>query len=74
VVAVVRRSSPGLLERFVMGTNRERFIRHIRQADRHHRFRIYYPVVKGAQGPFEVLVHTKVSSLMMNWYASGRRI
>ena len=28
MVAVVRRFSPGLLERFVMGTSRDRFIRH----------------------------------------------
>jgi phosphatidylserine/phosphatidylglycerophosphate/cardiolipin synthase-like enzyme len=60
IVAIVRRSSPGLLERFVMGTNRDRFIRHIRRADRHNRFRVYYPVVKGTDGPCEVLVHSKV--------------
>jgi phosphatidylserine/phosphatidylglycerophosphate/cardiolipin synthase-like enzyme len=60
VVAIVRRSSPGLLERFVMGTNRDRFIRHIRHADRHNRFRVYYPVVGGKDGPCEVLVHSKV--------------
>lgn len=60
IVAIVRRSSPGLLERFVMGTNRDRFIRLIRRADRHNRFRVYYPVVKGSNGPCEVLVHSKV--------------
>jgi phosphatidylserine/phosphatidylglycerophosphate/cardiolipin synthase-like enzyme len=60
VVAIVRRFSPGLLERFVMGINRDRFIRHIRGADRHNRFRVYYPVVKGSDGPCEVLVHSKV--------------
>ena len=60
IVAIVRRSSPGLLERFVMGANRDRFIRHIRGADRHNRFRVYYPVVAGKNAPCEVLVHSKV--------------
>jgi phosphatidylserine/phosphatidylglycerophosphate/cardiolipin synthase-like enzyme len=60
IVAIVRRSSPGLLERFVMGTNRDRFIRHIRRIDRHNRFRVYYPIVEGRNGPCEVLVHSKV--------------
>jgi phosphatidylserine/phosphatidylglycerophosphate/cardiolipin synthase-like enzyme len=60
IVVLVKRSSPGLLERFVMGANRDRMIRHIRQADRHNRLRVYYPVVEGKDSFCEVLVHAKV--------------
>lgn len=61
VVVLVNRSSRGTLERFVMGANRDRVMRHIRQADRHNRLRFYYPVVEGNERPCEVLVHAKVA-------------
>lgn len=60
VVVVVRRVSPGVLERFVMGSNRDRLIRRLRHADRHNRLRIFYPVVAGKEAPCEVLIHAKV--------------
>jgi phosphatidylserine/phosphatidylglycerophosphate/cardiolipin synthase-like enzyme len=60
IVVVVRRASPGILERLVMGRNRDRLIRHLRQADRHNRLRVYYPVVPGNGGSCEVLLHSKV--------------
>jgi phosphatidylserine/phosphatidylglycerophosphate/cardiolipin synthase-like enzyme len=60
IVVLVKRSSPGTLERFVMGTNRDRVMRHIRQADRHNRLRFYYPVVEGKEQSCEVLLHAKV--------------
>jgi len=60
IVMVVRRASPGVLERFVMANNRDRMIRHLRRADLHGRLRIYYPVVDGQEGACEVLVHSKV--------------
>ena len=60
IVVVVRRASPGTLERLVMGRNRDRLIRHLRRADRHNRLRFYYPVVPGKEAACEVLVHSKV--------------
>lgn len=60
VVVVVKRTSPGLLERFVMGANRDRLMRRMRQADRYNRLRFYYPVVGGKNESCEVLIHSKV--------------
>jgi phosphatidylserine/phosphatidylglycerophosphate/cardiolipin synthase-like enzyme len=60
IVAVVRRASPGVLERLVMSNNRDRLIRRLRQADRHNRLRVLYPVVTGKESPCEVYVHSKV--------------
>jgi phosphatidylserine/phosphatidylglycerophosphate/cardiolipin synthase-like enzyme len=60
IVAVIRRASPGMLERLVMSNNRDRLIRRLRQADRHNRLRVYYPVVAGKESPCEVFVHAKV--------------
>jgi phosphatidylserine/phosphatidylglycerophosphate/cardiolipin synthase-like enzyme len=60
IVAVIRRASPGMLERLVMSNNRDRLIRRLRQADRHNRLRVVYPVVKGKESPCEVYVHSKV--------------
>jgi phosphatidylserine/phosphatidylglycerophosphate/cardiolipin synthase-like enzyme len=60
IVVIVRRASPGTLERLVMGRNRDRLIRHLRRADRHNRLRFYYPVVPGKDTACEVLVHSKV--------------
>lgn len=60
IVAVVRRASPGVLERLVMGNNRDRLIRHLRRLDRHNRLRVFYPVVPGDGTPCEVQVHAKI--------------
>jgi phosphatidylserine/phosphatidylglycerophosphate/cardiolipin synthase-like enzyme len=56
---VVKKSSPGVLERFVMGANRDRMIRYLRRADLHGRLRLYYSVVDGRDGACEVLLHSK---------------
>jgi phosphatidylserine/phosphatidylglycerophosphate/cardiolipin synthase-like enzyme len=60
IVVIVRRASPGALERLVMGSNRDRLIRHLRRIDRHNRLRVFYPVVPGRDKPCELLVHAKV--------------
>jgi phosphatidylserine/phosphatidylglycerophosphate/cardiolipin synthase-like enzyme len=60
IVAIVRRAAPGRLERLVMGSNRDRLIRHLRRVDRHNRLRMLYPVVPGSDTPCEVLVHAKI--------------
>jgi phosphatidylserine/phosphatidylglycerophosphate/cardiolipin synthase-like enzyme len=45
IVILLPQSMPGLLERFAMGSNRDRLIRRMKQADRFDRLRIYRPVV-----------------------------
>ena len=63
VVIICTRSSHGFLEKMLMANNRDRIIRRLKQADRHGRFRIYFPVVpdrKDESGEKEVLVHSKL--------------
>ncbi|NKK69550.1 phospholipase [Rhizobium leguminosarum bv. viciae] len=69
VVIICTRSSHGLIERIVMGGNRDRVIRRLKRADRADRLRVYYAVVPGpiVSGPVtakesevEVLVHSKL--------------
>ena len=60
IVVIAKRTLPGTLERLVMGNNRDKLLRHLRQADRHNRLRAYYPVVPGRAGPCEVSIHAKV--------------
>ncbi|MBX5156829.1 phospholipase [Rhizobium sp. NZLR8] len=75
VIIICTRSSHGLIEKLVMGNNRDRVIRRLKRADRAHRLRIYYPVVPGPVMPkatapgraplassteVEVLVHSKL--------------
>ncbi|NYT32761.1 phospholipase D-like domain-containing protein [Rhizobium sp. WYCCWR 11128] len=70
VVIICTRNSHGLIERIVMGGNRDRVIRRLKRADRAGRLRVYYAVVPGpiVPGPVtakesaevEVLVHSKL--------------
>lgn len=60
IVIIIKRSLPGVMERLVMGGNRDRTVRSLRQADRHNRLRVFYPVVPGREGACEVSVHSKV--------------
>jgi phosphatidylserine/phosphatidylglycerophosphate/cardiolipin synthase-like enzyme len=60
IVIVLKRTLPGVLERLVMGGNRDRTLRRLRRADIHNRLRVFYPVVAGRKGACEVLVHSKV--------------
>jgi phosphatidylserine/phosphatidylglycerophosphate/cardiolipin synthase-like enzyme len=61
VVIVVTASSRGLLERLVMGANRNRLIRRLKRADRSRRLRVMYAVVPGKDGAEqEVLNHSKL--------------
>lgn len=60
VLVVAGRSLDGNLERFVMGSNRDRLLRRIKRADRFNRLRVYYPVVPGSDGECDVLVHAKL--------------
>jgi phospholipase D1/2 len=65
VVIICTRSSHGLIEKLVMGGNRDRVIRRLKRADRADRLRVYYavvpgPVTPGENGEVEVLVHSKL--------------
>ncbi|NKK63519.1 phospholipase [Rhizobium leguminosarum bv. viciae] len=70
VIIICTRSSHGLIERIVMGGNRDRVIRRLKRADRADRLRVYYAVVPGPilpgpvtakeSGEVEVLVHSKL--------------
>ncbi|RUM20628.1 phospholipase [Rhizobium vallis] len=74
VVIICTRSSHGLIEKVVMGGNRDRVIRRLKRADRASRLRVCYPVVPGPPMPpptvpgpvqgkgseVEVLIHSKL--------------
>lgn len=61
VVIVVTASSRALIERWVMGANRNRLIRRLRRADRWGRLRVMYAAVPAADGAErEVLIHSKL--------------
>jgi phosphatidylserine/phosphatidylglycerophosphate/cardiolipin synthase-like enzyme len=60
VIVLMTHSSEGLLERAVMGRNRDRLIRRLKHADRFDRLRVLYPVVPGRQGEEKLLVHSKL--------------
>jgi phosphatidylserine/phosphatidylglycerophosphate/cardiolipin synthase-like enzyme len=61
IVVLMTRESRGLMERFVMGRNRDHLIRRLKRADRHGRLLVCYPVVPKADGSEQqVLVHSKL--------------
>jgi phosphatidylserine/phosphatidylglycerophosphate/cardiolipin synthase-like enzyme len=60
ILVIAGRNEQGFVERWVMGQNRERLIRHLRRVDRHNRLQVYYPIVDGLEGPCDVLVHSKL--------------
>lgn len=60
IVVVAACSTHGVMERLVMGNNRDRMIRHLRQVDRYDRLRVYYPAIEQGESRCEILVHAKV--------------
>jgi phosphatidylserine/phosphatidylglycerophosphate/cardiolipin synthase-like enzyme len=61
VVIVSTLSSHGLIERLVLGINRDRLIRRLSRCDRHGRMRAFYPVVPKPDGmKQEIVVHSKL--------------
>jgi phosphatidylserine/phosphatidylglycerophosphate/cardiolipin synthase-like enzyme len=60
VIILMAHESRGLLERWVMGTNRDRLIRRLVRADKHGRLRVDYPCMEGRDGPRQVLIHAKL--------------
>jgi phosphatidylserine/phosphatidylglycerophosphate/cardiolipin synthase-like enzyme len=60
IIVLMTHSSRGVLERLVMGRNRDRLIRRLKRADRFSRLRIWYPQIETQDGPHQVLVHSKL--------------
>lgn len=60
VVVVMAHECHGIIEKWVMGTNRDRLIRRLRKADRYGRLRILYPAVSDGDETTQVFVHSKV--------------
>ena len=60
IVVLMTHLSRGLMERLVMGTNRDRLIRRLKRADLHGRLRICFPCVPGPSGARQVMVHSKL--------------
>jgi phosphatidylserine/phosphatidylglycerophosphate/cardiolipin synthase-like enzyme len=60
IVIVVSREMHGTIERYVMGANRNRLIRRLKQADPFDRLRVYHAVVRGARSDRDVLIHSKL--------------
>jgi phosphatidylserine/phosphatidylglycerophosphate/cardiolipin synthase-like enzyme len=60
IVIVLTEQSPGKLERFVMGKNRNRLLRRLRRRDKHGRLRVYYAAVPGRDGECEIKIHSKL--------------
>ena len=60
VIVLMTHLSRGMLERLVMGRNRDRLICRLKRADRFNRLRVYYPIVPGSDGEQQVMVHSKL--------------
>lgn len=60
IVVVMAHECHGIIEKWVMGTNRDRLIRRLRQADRYGRLRILYPAIAEDGETTQVFVHSKV--------------
>lgn len=60
IVVITPLHANGIVERFYMGSNRERLLRSLRSADRYDRLSVYCPKVRDEDGEREVLVHAKL--------------
>lgn len=60
IVIVVTKEARGLMEQFIMGRNRERFMRRIQRADRFGRLKIYYPTYADGSADQPIHVHAKL--------------
>jgi phospholipase D1/2 len=58
IVIVNPQSADGWLEDAVMGAARAELMEHVRQCDRHGRFRLYYPVTEKRE---DIYVHSKIT-------------
>ncbi len=60
IIVVLRELSHGWLEEVTMQTLRKRLIQKLRDADRHNRFRVYYPFIEGLKAGTCIDVHSKM--------------
>jgi phospholipase D1/2 len=61
IVILVTRESHGLLEKLMMGHNRNRLIRRLKRQDRYNRLRVFYAVTRDGEGQeTEIIVHSKL--------------
>ncbi|MCJ8056169.1 phospholipase D-like domain-containing protein [Shinella curvata] len=61
VILISTLSSHGMIERLVLGANRDRFIRRLSRCDKHGRLRAFYPVVpKADETEQEIVIHSKL--------------
>lgn len=60
VIVVLRELSHGWLEELTMQTLRTKLIERLRAADRHDRFRFYYPFIEGLKSGTCIDVHSKM--------------
>ncbi len=60
IVVVCTQVANGIIERFIMGANRERLLRALKRHDRYNRLHVYYPVVPELEDQEYLLVHAKV--------------
>jgi phosphatidylserine/phosphatidylglycerophosphate/cardiolipin synthase-like enzyme len=71
IVLVANHQGEGLVEKFVMARNRDRMLRRLMRADRHHRLRAFHPQVPGRQGRAPVSVHSKLLIADDAWLRVG---
>jgi phosphatidylserine/phosphatidylglycerophosphate/cardiolipin synthase-like enzyme/uncharacterized membrane protein YdjX (TVP38/TMEM64 family) len=71
IVVVTRLLSHGWLEEVTMHTLRTRLIRDLREADRHNRFRVYYPHVEGLLQGTCIDIHSKAMIVDDEWLRIG---
>lgn len=60
IIILMTHLSRGLLERSIMGRNRDRLIRRLKRADRFKRLRVWYPKIATDDGEMQILVHSKL--------------
>jgi phosphatidylserine/phosphatidylglycerophosphate/cardiolipin synthase-like enzyme len=60
IVILVTHAAHGILERWIMGGNRDRVIRKLRREDRHGRFGVFFPVLGAGEGASEIFIHSKL--------------
>ncbi|MFC6489308.1 phospholipase D-like domain-containing protein [Nitratireductor sp. GCM10026969] len=60
VVVVCTQKANGIIERFIMGANRERLLRSLKRLDRDNRLHVYHPTIPEDGGDHRLLVHAKL--------------
>ncbi|MDP2354884.1 MAG: phospholipase D-like domain-containing protein [Beijerinckiaceae bacterium] len=67
IMVLMTRESRGIVERLVMGHNRDRLIRRLKKHDHHGRLRVCYPTIRSENGDAQVMVHSKLM-VIDDWF------